>query len=196
MKNRFSALLAAGIIAMACFTGCNEKSGTTTTNVINNTPAHTEAPLPPGQEYSADKGADYTYENLGLKINFKELALTAEEPDSKGRYSYAMLFSAQNNGDKTVKVRMLDDFDVAIDGKPYEESIFTAISAANGLTAYKGMERYDAELEPGQTIEGFIPFSIDTVDWKELTVTYYPDRTKTNDTIVYKVSRSDLVNKY
>ena len=46
MKNRFSALLAAGILAVACFTGCGEKS---TTNVISNgTPAQTEAPLPPG----------------------------------------------------------------------------------------------------------------------------------------------------
>ena len=174
MKNRFSALLAAGILAVACFTGCGEKS---TTNVISNgTPAQTEAPL--------------------LKITFDELALTSDEPDSKGRYSYAMVFTAVNNGDKTVDVRMLDDFEISVDGKKYEDNIFTAVSAANGANAYNGNERYDAQLEPGKTISGFIPFAIDTVDWNELTVTYYPDRTKTNDTIIYTVNKSELINKF
>jgi len=194
MKNRFSALLAAGILAVACFTGCGEKS---TTNVISNgTPAQTEAPLPPGKEYTANKGEDYKYEDLGLKITFDELALTSDEPDSKGRYSYAMVFTAVNNGDKTVDVRMLDDFEISVDGKKYEDNIFTAVSAANGANAYKGGERYDARLEPGQTVSGFIPFAIDSIDWNELTVTYYPDRTKTNDTIIYTVNKSELINKF
>ena len=195
MKNRFSALLAAGILAVACLTGCGEKS---TTNVISTdrTPAQTEAPLPPGVEYTASKGEDYSYEDLGLKVTFDELALTSEEPDSKGRYSYAMVFTAVNNGTETVDVRMLDDFEISVDGKKYEDNIFTAVSAANGANAYKGNERYDAQLEPGQTVSGFIPFGIDSIDWKELTVTYYPDRTKTNDTIIYTVQRSELVNKF
>ncbi|WP_044975594.1 hypothetical protein [Ruminococcus sp. HUN007] len=194
MKNRFSALLAAGILAVACFTGCGEKS---TTSVVNNgTPAQTEAPLPPGKEYTANKGEDYSYEDLGLKVSFDELALTSDEPDSKGRYSYAMVFTAVNNGNQTVDVRMLDDFEISIDGRKYEDNIFTAVSAANGANAYNGNERYDAQLEPGQTVSGFIPFAIDTKDWKELTVTYYPDRTKTNDTIVYTVDSSELVNKF
>lgn len=195
MNKRFTALMAAGLLTVACLTGCGEKS--TTKVVDGNAPVVTEAvTLAPGVEYTANKGEDYNYENLGLTINFSELALTSDSADAKGRYTYAMVFTAVNNGSETADIRMLDDFEVAVDGVKYEDSIFTALSAANGALAYPGSERYDARLEPGETISGFVPFGIDTTDWETLTVTYYPDRSRTNDTIVYTVNKSELVIKY
>ncbi len=191
MKRKITALLAAGILSAACFTGCGENKSTTTIKG-NLEPAVT---LAPGVEYTAEKGSEYVYEDLGLKVTFSELALTSDVPDGKGRYTYAMVFSALNEGKTTVDVRMLDDFAVSVDGKECDHSIFTALSAANGILAYPGSQRYDAQLEPGASCTGFVPFSLDTLDWKEITVKYSPDRSQTNDTIVYTVGRSELVEK-
>lgn len=194
MNKRFSALMAAGILALACFTGCGKDSST---KVIEAGKPKTEASLlPPGVEYKANKGEEYSYEKLGMQINFTEIALTSEDTDPKGMYSYALVFTATNNGSEVADIRMLDDFEIAVDGKSYGDDIYTALSAANGAVAYQGMARYDAELEPGETVSGFVPFGLDTTDWKELTVTYYPDRSRTNDTIIYTVDRSELVNKF
>lgn len=199
MNKRLSALMAAGLLAVACLSGCGDNK-TTTTVIRSDTPGNASVAekkeLPPGEEFTANKNEEYNYEKLGLKITFSELALTSDVPDSEGKYTYAMLFTAVNNGSEMADIRMLDDFSLEVDGKPYEESIFTALSAANGQLAYKGTDRYDSRLEPGQTVTGFVPFSIDTVDWKTLTVIYSPDLSRSNDTIKYTVDRAELVNKF
>lgn len=199
MKKRLSVLAAAGLMAIACLTGCNgTQSGSTTVVDQGNIPLREDVAvtLAPGVEYTASKGEDFVYENNGLKVNFNELALTSDSADSKGRYTYAVVFTATNNGSETVPVRMLDDFKIAADGVEYDSTMYTALSAANGALAYEGYARYDADLEPGQSITGFVPFSIDTVDWKTMTVTYIPALNKSNDTIVYTVDRSELINKF
>lgn len=194
MNRRFSALAAAGILALACFTGCSNDNSTKVIEAGN--PKAEASILPPGVEYTANKGEDYNYEKLGMQITFTEISLTGEKPDSKGRYTYAMVFTAVNNGDDAADVRMLDDFEISIDGVKYEDDIYSALSAANGAMAYQGMERFDTELEPGQTFTGFVPFALNTIDWDTLTVTYHPDLTRTNDTIVYTVNKSDLIEKF
>ncbi len=199
MKKRLTALAAAGLMAAACLTGCGNKNSSTTVLKSGNSSSDGQEPevtLGPGVEYTAQKGEEFTYEKTGLDVNFTEISLTSDRQDSQGRYTYALVFTAKNNGTETTEVHMLDDFSISVDGKEYDSKIFSAISAANGALAYSGYLRYDAELEPGDSIEGFIPFSIDTIDWKELTVTYKPDRVNSNDTIVYTVERSELVNKF
>lgn len=198
MNRKITALMAAALLSVSCLTGCGESKPKTKVIEAGGkiSSSEPEVTLPAGVEYTANKGEEYNYENLGLKINFKELALTSDETDSKGKYSYAMVFTASNNGSGTADIRMLDDFCVAVDGVKYEDTIFTALSAANGLMAYPDFERYDTMLEPGQTITGFVPFGLDTMDWNELEITYYPDRSRTNDTIVYKVARSEVIEKF
>lgn len=199
MKKRFTLLAVAGFMTVACLTGCGNKNNSTkviksdTNYVTQQAPAVT---LPPGEEFTAQKGEEFTYEKTGLDVIFTEISLTSDSQDSKGRYSYALLFKATNNGTAKTEVNMFDDFKISADGKEYDSKMFSAISAANGALAYPGCARYGAELEPGDSIEGFIPFSIDTIDWKTLTVTYKPDRVNSNDTIVYTVDRSELVNKF
>lgn len=199
MKKRLSVLAAAGLMALACLTGCDSsKNASTTVIESGNAPqAHKEeVTLPPGVEYTGVKGEEFVYEKTGLKITFSELALTSDHADSNGNYTYAVVFSATNDGKETESIRMLDDFQVSADGVDYDESMYTAISAANGALAYSGYSRYDADLEPGESITGFVPFSIDSADWKTMTITYIPALKKSNDTIVYTVDRSDVVNKY
>lgn len=195
MKKRLSVLALAGIMALACMTGCDSNKDSSV-KVIEPQTQKEETALPPGEEFKAVKGEDFVYEKMGLTVNFSEIALTSDYADNKGRYTYALVFSATNNGNETASIRVLDDFKISADGIDYDSTMYTALSTANAAHAYSGYSAYDADLEPGQTITGYVPFGIDTTDWKTMTVTYRPATGKSNDTIVYTVDRSELVNKF
>lgn len=196
MKKRTMALVLAGLMIMACTAGCDKKKSSTT--IVDSETKHTEAPvvtLAPGEKFKANKGENFTYEKAGLDINFVEMAMTSDEPDNKGRYSYAFVFKAKNNSDEIRTITMLDDFEVSVDGVEYKSDIFSAFSAAHGASAYPDYTRYDTEMNPGDEFTGFVPFCIDKNEWEKMTVTYKPDSKHSNDSIVYTVDKGEVLDK-
>jgi hypothetical protein len=196
MKKRTAAILLSGLMLAACMTGCKEKKPSTTA-VVDSAVNQTQAPevtLPPGEKFEANKGENFLYEKAGLDINFVEVAMTSEEADNKGRYSYAFVFTAKNNSDAVRTITMLDEFAVSVDGVE-KESIFSAFSAAHGASVYPDYTRYDTEMNPGDEFTGFVPFCIDSQDWSKMTIKYKPDSKNSNDYIVYNVDRSEVLDK-
>lgn len=194
MKKRIPALVLSCFIVFSCFTGCSEKPETST--IINQPADVTEKVFAPAVTYAANLGENFKYETGNLDIKFVEVSQTAQDPDSQGNYSYALLFTAVNNSDEIKNVHMLDDFSIEIDGQVFkDQDLFSALSAANAAMIYQGYERYDAELEPGETVTGFVPFKIEG-EWESMKVMYKPDSENSKDYIIYEISKDDVVKKY
>lgn len=195
MKKRILVLILAASLTLMSVAGCSNKKSTTVTNEGAQTAA-TEKVLPPGVEYTANVGEEFVYKNDNMSITFEEVDQTAETAADKSS-CMALIFSATNNSDGDLKISMLDDFSVYLDGNEVTyDKLFTALSAANAALLYNGMKRYDAEIEKGKTVKGFVPFQIYSDDWTEMVVQYKPDSANSNDYIKYTVNKADIIQAY
>ncbi len=194
-KKILSAVLSL-IMAAACLTGCSDKEKTkVTVNKDGISSSEAKKVLDPGVEYTAQIGKDFKYEKGNLDIRFEEIGQTSRV-DGAGERCYALVFTATNNSDKNLRIWMLDAFKVSIDEKELSfNETFSAISAANAVGKYPDYDRFDAEVEPGKSITGYVPFQVKG-DWIKMKIEYKPDTVNSNDYIVYEITNDDVVNKY
>ncbi len=198
MKKRVPALLIAGLMIAVCAAGCGDKKNASTV-VLDEMPVKQEETvkvIKPGIDYSVNLGEDFLYETANVNIQLTEVAQTSVNADYNGKYPYAMVFTAKNNGSSELFINMIDDITVEIDGTIYYgEELFTAMSAASAATRYTDCGRYDSTLEAGKEIKGYVPFALPSEDWNNMTIRYKPDPKNTNDCIIYTIEKSQLVDR-
>ncbi|MDO5560394.1 MAG: DUF5067 domain-containing protein [Oscillospiraceae bacterium] len=191
MKKKIFIIALALSLTMMSAAGCGSKKVTTVTNEGAQTTIAQKV-LPPGVEYTADIGKEFIYENENISITFEEIDQTSK-PAQDGRTCMALIFSAVNNSDKAITITMLDDFKVFLDGTEITfDKLFSAVSAATATQLLEGMTRYDATIEKGESIKGFVPFQVYGQDWTTMVVQYKPDAENSNDYIKYEVKKSDI----
>lgn len=197
MNKKILAAVLSLIMAAGCLTGCSKdkKKPHVTVNENGASSSEPEKVLEPGEEFKSELGKDFKYEKSSLDIRFEEIGQTSKV-DGSGERCYALIFSTTNNSDKNLRIWMLDAFKISIDGKELSFSdTFSAISAANAAVKYSDYDKYDAEVEPGTSIKGYVPFQIKG-DWIKMKIEYKPDTVNSNDYIVYEISNDDIVKKY
>ena len=145
MKKRVPALLIAGLMIAVCAAGCGDKKNASTV-VLDEMPVKQEETvkvIKPGIDYSVNLGEDFLYETANVNIQLTEVAQTSVNADYNGKYPYAMVFTAKNNGSSELFINMIDDITVEIDGTIYygEElfmPLFGRLSEVDATVPFRG----------------------------------------------------------
>ncbi len=197
MKKKILALVLLSAMVLTGVTGCKDKDKKTTVKTDGNVVVTTapSKPTAPGEEFKSAMGEEFNYEKYKMNIKLVELGQTAPSA-TDGTTCYAFVFSTKNNSDKDIKLWMLDDFAIELDGVAVEwEDMYSAFSTANAALAYEGYSRYDSTLEAGKSIEGIVPFQV-SGPWEKMKIEYKPNSDLSNDYIVYELTKDDVTMKF
>ena len=191
MLKKVLALSLVAAMTLTIVTGCKKE----TTNVTNKPSTQVSETLPPGVEYKSNIGESFDYTN-GLNVTLKEVVETKDQNTSTESSYMACFVEAKNNGNEDVRIYVLDDFKVFVDGVKLDENSYTTtLSNVYAKNVYSEFGFFDGTIKKGESLSGYVSFETPK-SWDTLEVIFFPNALKSNDTIKYTITPSDIKPKY
>lgn len=182
------AILTAALAVLTSFSGCSDENDSgSNSNVVfyddssNSYVNPNEKDQIARDNSSSIKGTIGEVTSIGgFDINIKNIILVNEcessyLPDQMAEM-LAIKIEITNNNTETLGASALADFKFSVDGDEYLE----ALQMQSSLIALKTIDDYEilnSDIEPGQTVIGYIAFEA-VKDWKKIDLIYTPQSTE------------------